>query len=184
MRFIQIVILALLLAGSPASAAERNTADKEQDPYLCYDLEQTVRRALAENFSIKASEAYLMASESGRKAARGNFGPSFDTRYGYTNEQHNDDLYAWRLSLTQNLFSGFATMAAYQKAALQKDSDEASLAKARLDLILTVQQNFFTYLKCAADVRSATDAYNRLSEQLKVTRSFYEVGLRRRLDVL
>ncbi|MDL2307536.1 TolC family protein [Desulfovibrio sp. OttesenSCG-928-C06] len=150
-----------------------------------YDLQEAVHRALSENFSILAAEENLQSSESWRKAVRGTFGPSLDTSYGYTHSQHSDDdLYSWRVALTQDVFSGFSTLASYQKAALQRDSATASLAKARLDLILTVQQNFFAYLKAVEDVRSAQDSYNRLAEQLRVTSSFYNVGLRPHLDVL
>jgi outer membrane protein len=150
-----------------------------------YTLSEAVKRALDYNFSVKASEENLKAAENQRKSVRGSFGPSLGTSYGYTQSQLSDeDLYNWRVALTQDVFSGFATLAAYQKAALQKDSSEASLYKARLDLILTVQQNFFLYLKYDADVRSATDSFRRLTEQLRVTKSFYNVGLRPRLDVL
>jgi outer membrane protein len=150
-----------------------------------YTLPEAVKHALDYNFSVKASEENLKAAENQRKSVRGSFGPSLSTSYGYTQSQLSDeDLYNWRVALTQDLFSGFATLSAYQKAALQKDSAAASLSKARLDLILTVQQNFFLYLKYEADVRSAADSLRRLSEQLRVTKSFYNVGLRPRLDVL
>jgi outer membrane protein len=150
-----------------------------------YTLPEAVERALNYNFSVKASEENVQAAENLRKSVRGSFGPSLGSSYGYTHKQlDDDDLYNWRISLTQDIFSGFATLAAYQKAALQKDSSEASLYKARLDLILTVQQNFFMYLKACADVRSATESHRRLAEQLKITKSFYDSGLRPRLDVL
>lgn len=175
---ILFIILFCSLTAAPAEAAEPAGNGGN------YTLEQAVQRALEQNFSIKASESGLRASESGRLAARGEFGPKLDSSYGYTNYQHDEDLYRWRVSLTQDIFSGFATLAAYERAALQKESSEASLAQARLDLILTVQQHFFAYLKARADVRSASDSYGRLLAQLRETRSFYDVGLRPRLDVL
>ncbi|MDR2825395.1 MAG: TolC family protein, partial [Deltaproteobacteria bacterium] len=98
-----------------------------------YTLAEAVERALDHNFSVKASEENVKAAENWRKSVRGSFGPALGTSYGYTHRQlENDDLYNWRAALTQNVFSGFATLAAYQKAALQKDSSEASLYKARL----------------------------------------------------
>ena len=39
-------------------------------------------------------------------------------------------------------------------------------------------------LKSRADVKSNKDSVARLDSQLKVTRAFYDVGLRPRLDVL
>ncbi|MDR2892211.1 MAG: TolC family protein [Deltaproteobacteria bacterium] len=178
-------------AALPAPASPSGTLKPSAPAQSQYTLDAAVRRALDENFSVRASEANLQAAENWRKSARGSFGPALGTSYGYSHmpndgaaQMDDEDLYTWRVSLTQDLFSGFATLAAYQRAALQRDSAEASLAKARLDLILTVQQNFFMYLKAGEDVRSATDSYNRLAEQLKITKSFYDVGLRPRLDVL
>lgn len=153
---------------------------------LRFNMPEAVYRALDVNFSIEAALSTLKASESGRKAARSEFGPVLGTSYGYSSQENRTDenLYNWRVWLRQDVFSGFATLAAYQKAALQKDSSEASLNKARLDLILQVQTNFFLYIKAEEDVRSATDSLRRLQEQLDVTRSFYEVGLRPKLEVL
>ncbi|MCL1889615.1 MAG: TolC family protein, partial [Desulfovibrionaceae bacterium] len=150
-----------------------------------YSLLEAVEQALAENFRIMAAEEDLAAGENARKGALSAFGPSLTSSYGVSRQEHvSDDRYTWRLSLTQDLFSGFSTLASYQKAALQKDNAEARLAQTRINLILQVQQNFLLYLKAEADVRSALDSYNRLAEQLKVTRSFYDVGLRPRVEVL
>ena len=150
-----------------------------------FNMVQAVNKALAENFRIGSAESELEYYESNRKGALGNFGPSLSTTYGWTRQQHlNDDVYTWRFDLDQEIFSGFSTLAGYQKAALQKDNAEAKLAQARISLVLEVQQNFLMYLTAEANVRSAQDSYNRLAEQHKVTRSFYEVGLRPRVEVL
>ncbi|MDR2503095.1 MAG: TolC family protein [Deltaproteobacteria bacterium] len=169
-------LLLLLLCPSPPTWAAQAGA---------YDLFQAVERALAENFRIVAAEADVAATESSRKGSLSAFGPNLQTTYGASRQEHaNDDVYSWRLALTQNLFAGFSTLASYQKAALQKDNAESRLQQARLNLILQVQQNFLLYLKAEENVRSALDSYNRLAEQLKVTRSFHEVGLRPRVEVL
>lgn len=150
-----------------------------------YDMLTAVERALAENFKILSAEQDLDAGEQARRSALGAFGPSLGVSYGGSRLEHREeDEYSWRLALTQNLFAGFATLASYQKAALQRDNAEARLTQARLNLVLQVQQNFLLYLKAEANVRSSSDSYNRLLEQLKVTTSFYEVGLRPRVEVL
>ena len=173
--FFSVLLFGLLLSTLPARADENG-----------YNLEQAVKRALVMNFSITSSEANLNAAENWRKAVRGTFGPELSTAYSYSDKQHldNDNNYSWYFALRQELFSGFATLAAYQKAALQKDNAEAQLAQARLNLICDVQTNFFLYLKAEQNVRSAEDSLKRLEEQLKVTRSFYNVGLRPNLEVL
>ena len=159
-----------------------------------FDLKGAVARALRENFTITAAGDAAMAAESGRQAARGAFGPSLGTTYEYQRRQHrmapgatreqDKDLFTWRLWLRQNVFAGFATLNAYQKAALQKENAESGVVKARLELIGTVQENFLRLLQARENTRSARDSLERLKSQLKVTTAFYEVGLKPRLDVL
>lgn len=158
-----------------------------------YDMEKAVLRALKENYTVKASEASAMAAEEGRKSVRGTFGPVLSTSYGYTKLQHkpvvggfktDDSFFTWTVSVTQNVFSGLRTLSSYQKAALQKESAEADKVNNDISLILDVQQNFLNLLKARENIRSAQDSVERLLSQLKVTRAFYEVGLKPRLDVL
>ncbi len=169
-----LLFFVIFVAGSaPAHAADN------------YNMLRAVERALSENFKIVSAQADLEAYESSRKGAMSAFGPSLGTSYGFTRQEHvDDDIYTWKIALTQDVFSGFATLASYQKAALQKENAQARLTQARINLVLQVQQNFLLYLKAEQNVRSAQDSYNRLAEQLKVTRSFYEVGLRPRVEVL
>ena len=158
-----------------------------------YDLAKAVERALKENFTITAAAHSMQAAENSRKAARGSFGPVLSTEYGYQKRQHktlsggreqDDDLYAWSVSLRQNVFAGFATLSTYQKSALEKENTAAGMARARLELIRTVQENFFLLLQARENVRSARDSLDRLVSQLQSTKAFYDVGLSPRLDVL
>lgn len=184
---IRIFCLALCLAffqaactAAPALAAQ-------------YTLEQAVKAALERNFSIEAAREGKKAAEEGKKASRSAFGPVLGTGYDYDRRQHgvnsagrlqDKELFTWRVSLTQNVFSGFATLADYQKAALQEESAREGIRQARLDLVRTVQENFFIYLKAVEDVRSAKDALERLQSQLKSSQAFYDVGVSPRIDVL
>lgn len=171
-----------VLKQAPAGHPEPVSAAARQGKY---SMVQAVERALAQNFTVVAAEADIQAAENQRKAVRGSFGPRLGANYSFDRTQHtDDDLYRWTVWLRQDVFSGFSTLAEYQKAALQKENAEAQMARTRLALILQVQQNFFLYLKAEADVRSAEDSLNRLTEQLKVTSAFYQVGLRPHLDVL
>lgn len=179
-------LLFIILFSLPARAAENPAAD--------YDMRSAVSRALEENFTVRAAKDAADAAESGREAARGAFGPSLGTTYGYQRRQHSiaagatreqdKDLFTWKIWLRQNVFSGFATLSAYQKSALQGESTRHGIAKARLALIGTVQENFLRLLQAGENTRSAQDSLERLQSQLKVTKAFYEVGLKPRLDVL
>jgi outer membrane protein len=88
------------------------------------------------------------------------------------------------LNVSQPLFTGFRLLSSYQKAKLAKDQADSLFKRTELTLIRTVQTAFLTLLKSRADVKSNTDSVARLESQLKVTRAFYDVGLRPRLDVL
>lgn len=178
-------VFAVFLCGAPTARAGTDAS---------LDMRAAVARALEENFTVIAARDGAMAAESGRKAARGGFGPSLGTTYGYQRRQHrvapgatreqDKDLFSWKIWLRQNVFAGFATLNTYQKAALQQESAELGVARARLELIGTVQENFLLLLQAAENTRSAKDSLERLESQLKVTTAFYEVGLKPRLDVL
>ncbi len=179
--FLPAVLLLFCLVPPPVFAAES------------YTLEKAVTTALERNFTISASKAAHRAAEEGTKSARSAFGPVIGTGYDYERRQHRFDisgkeqeknLYTWRTTLSQNVFSGFATLAAYQRAALAQESAAAGKIKARIDLVNMVQEHFFTYLKAKQDVVSARDSLERLQSQLASSRAFYEVGVSPRIDVL
>lgn len=158
-----------------------------------YTLEEAVNTALERNFSIEAAREDSLAAAEGKKAARSAFGPVLGTGYDYDRRQHrrsasgslqDKELFTWRAFLDQNVFAGFATLADYQKAALQEESRQAAHTQARLELVRTVQTHFFTYLRALEDVRSARDALDRLQSQLASSQAFYDVGVSPRIDVL
>ena len=88
------------------------------------------------------------------------------------------------MEVSQPVFTGFKLLADYQKAALQAESDKASLRSAELSMTEEVQTQFLNYLRYEESVRSAEDSLARLRDQLRITQAFYDVGLRPRLDVL
>lgn len=179
--FIPLLLLALTL---PVSAHAEMT----------YDLEATVRKALADNPSIEASRATALGAEEGRKAARGAFGPSLSSSYSYTHNDHkkitrqnpisDDDYYTLTTSVTQPVFTGFNLLSTYQKAELTKESAELAKDLTELGLILNVQENFINLLVARENVRSAQATVDRLASQLQVTQAYYDVGLQPRIDVL
>ena len=156
-------------------------------------LGDAVAVALERNFTITAADAASQAAESGTKSARGAFGPVLGTGYGLERRQRDvsasgqlqdKDLYLWRVSLTQNIFSGFATLSAYQRAALSEESAAAGVDKARIDLAALVQEHFFIYMRAKRDVVSARDSLERLRSQQAASQAFYDVGVSPRIDVL
>ena len=142
-------------------------------------------------------EAESRSSEEGRKSARGAFGPRLGVSYSATKTESKRDpsatmgtknpkmgVYSWGVEVTQPIFQGFRLLSTYQKAALQADSDKASLRKAELDMTEQVQTAFLEYLKAGENTRSMRDSLTRLREQLRIAQAYFEVGLSPRLDVL
>lgn len=182
------VLSALLVAGvllcaiSPAQAASITMAE-------------AVQRALKDNPTVGAAMANSRAAEEGRKSARGAFGPRLGTSYGVSRvrqelspktsvRQPEYGTYTWNIDITQPVFTGFNLLSTYQKSALEADRQKASLRSTELSMVEQVQTGFLEYLRAVEMVRSEGDALKRLREQLSITKAFYTVGLRPRLDVL
>ncbi|MDR1359457.1 MAG: TolC family protein [Deltaproteobacteria bacterium] len=182
MSLTRLALVLLLLFPAAALAAPEE-----------YTLGRAVQTALERNFSVAAAQAGRQAAVSETNASRSVFGPVFKTAYGLERRQHDRspmgqsqdrDLYAWSVSLTQNVFSGFADLSALQRASLAEESAEAGISKARIDLANLVQEHFFAYLRAKLEVISARDSKERLLSQLASSKAFYNVGVSPRLDVL
>lgn len=174
-----------------AETADRPVAGKS------IGMSDAVEHALRFNPGLGAQEAESRSSEEGRKSARGAFGPRLGVSYSATKTESKRDpsatmgtknpkmgVYSWGIEVTQPIFQGFRLLSTYQKAALQADSDNASLRKAELDMTEQVQTAFLEYLKAGENTRSMRDSLTRLREQLRIAQAYFEVGLSPRLDVL
>ena len=163
-------------------------------PVAPVGMADAVERALRHNPSLGAAEAQGRSAEEGRKSARGAFGPRLGMSYSAIKQErvntaattHPPELgtYTWGVEISQPVFQGFRLLASYQKAALQAESDRASLRQSELAMTEQVQNYFLNFLRSEESVRSERDALARLRDQLRITTAFYEVGLRPRLDVL
>lgn len=160
-------------------------------------MPEAVDRALRHNPSLGSQEAQGESSEEARKSARGAFGPKLGTTYSVSKQERKTDpvtpsstrppqngTYTWAVEISQPVFQGFQLLATYQKAALQADSDKASVRNAELTMTGNVQTEFLNFLRYEETVRSQRDALARLQDQLRITTAFFNVGLRPRLDVL
>lgn len=174
-----------------AETADRPVAGKS------IGMSDAVEHALRFNPGLGAQEAESRSSEEGRKSARGAFGPRLGVSYSATKTESKRDpsatmgtknpkmgVYSWGVEVTQPIFQGFRLLSTYQKAALQANSDKASLRKAELDMTEQVQTAFLEYLKAGENTRSMRDSLTRLREQLRIAQAYFEVGLSPRLDVL
>lgn len=185
MRFVQsgaILFVSLFLLAPPVAAGNK------------MDMSAAVRRGLEANPGLQAARHELAGSEFGEEASKAAFGPSVRAGYGYTGLDEvphfqrirtgDRDNWALHLKVSQPVFTGFRLMNGYEKAKLARENKEAKLKRARLELIRNIQESFLRLLEFREKARSAEDTVKRLKEHLKVSRSFYEVGVRPRLDVL
>lgn len=186
MRFSYILTLslgaALLLSPAQTNAQQ------------AFSMEEAVAYALKENKSIDSAYSSAEAAESARKSARGAFGPSLSVDYQANKRSKEPDYYGgikgsketynMEAKISQPLFTGFSLLANYQKAALQGEQAQAQRRNTELTTIGLVQENFLALLSARETLRSAQDSLLRLNTQLTITRQFYDVGLRPRLDVL
>ena len=163
-------------------------------PAHALGMVEAVERALGANPSLGSQEAQSRASEEYRKSRRGTFGPRLSLSYSAQKQERDTSpqsvapprMGTWSggLNIQQPVFQGLRLLANYQAAALQADSDRAALRNAELDMTSQVQTAFLACLAANETVRSESEALSRLKDQLRITRAFYEVGLRPRLDVL
>jgi outer membrane protein TolC len=173
----------VLLVGSPyAPAAE---------PPLRLTMEESIAKGLRDNPQLKALRKEIRAAEYGIDAAAGGLGPSMSANYRYLRQEHDtpsaglaQDDWSLNLNLHQPLFTGFRLLSTLEKSRLTKDVATARLEQATQAFIFTVQRHFLALLQARENVRSAQDSLTRLESQLTVITSFYEVGIRPKLDVL
>lgn len=200
-------LLGLALLAAPARSREAHTAAPLHSgralsakplppPSGAVSMPDAVERALRSNPSLGSQEAQQEASEAARKSARGAFGPRLGMSYSAIKQKRDTSpestasrtpergTYSWAVEVSQPVFQGFRLLAAYQRAALQAESDRAAVRKAELDMTESVQTEFLNYLRYEESARSLRDSLARLQDQLRITTAFYRVGLRPRLDVL
>lgn len=204
-----LLVMAAVLV-SPAHAARKNQTDaatpiykgqrklrdhrKAELPKSSLGMAQAVEKALAQNPSLASQEAQSRSSEEARKSSRGAFGPKLGMTYSAIKQEVKSEptstraaelgTYTWGVEISQPVFQGFRLLANYQKAALQADSDKAALRNAEIKMTEQTQTEFLACLAADENVKSESDALDRLKDQLRITRAFHEVGLRPRLDVL
>ena len=173
------------------------------------NMEAAVKMGLERNQSLQAVREQVKGREYGTYSARGAFGPSLSTSYGYTRldesprtREFDIDMDAtppdidvrtrhgsrdrWELNINiyQPLFTGFNLLSTYEKSKLAHEQSKSQLSRAELELVLEIQTSFLDLLAARESVRVAEDSLTRLNSHLDVSRSFYDVGLVPRQHVL
>lgn len=152
-----------------------------------YTLDEGIRTALENNWSVKVEEEGVLESEYAMNEAKAGFYPEFSTSYSYTRlsdvttygtiELGDKDNYQWQATVTQPIFTGWALTSSYELAKLGIDQSKAALELAKLDLALQVKEAYFNILGADKAVEVAKSAVDSLESHLAVAKNFYEVGM-------
>ena len=172
-------------------------ASADEGKNKVYTLDESIKEALSNNWSMKAKKEKIEESIYGKKKARADFFPKFSTTYGYTRldaveksaptsfgpftipgrDLNTQDNYQWKGTISQPIFTGFALKSAYDLAKLGIDLSEMELDLEKLDLALRVKDAYFNILKADKGMKVAERAVEALASHVKVARSFYKVGM-------
>jgi outer membrane protein TolC len=166
-----------------------------------YTLDEAIEEAMTNNNSLQAVMEQRNQALFERNQARAEFLPKLRMSYGVTRldepikfrstispggriEVSSRDNYEWRGRVTQPLFTGFGLISAYKLTELGIDSSDLEIQVAKLDLALQVKEAYFGILIADREVNVAKASVEAFENQVKVSQSFYDVGVVPINDVL
>lgn len=180
-----LIVLAVVVAFGAANAGE--------DSARLYTLDESIKAALENNWSVKAKEEKVSESEYAEKEAKAGFYPEFSTGYSYTRIGNitsvkipgmnrsltlgDSNNFQWNATVTQPLFTGFALTSSHELAKLGIDQSKVDLELEKVDLALKVKEAYFNILKADKAVAVAKSAVESLESHLAVAKNFYDVGM-------
>lgn len=188
--YILIFVLNLFLIAIPLQVVHAG-----EESVKFYTLEQGIKEAFENNWSVKAREEKISESEFAKSEAKAGFLPTFSTSYSYTHlgfvpsidtsifgnnlkfKLGDQDIYQWQATVRQPIFTGFAVTSAYELAKLGIDQSRLDLELERLDLALNVKEAYFNILRADRAVDVAKSAVESLEAHNTVAKNFYDVGM-------
>jgi len=188
--YILIIVLNLLMFVIPLRIVNAG-----EDGVKFYTLEQGIKEAFENNWSVKAKEEKVSESVFAKNEAKAGFLPTFSTSYSYTHlgfvpsidtsifgndlefKLGDQDIYQWQATVRQPIFTGFAVTSAYELTKLGIDQSKLDLELERLDLALKVKEAYFNILRADKAVNVAKSAVESLEAHHNVAKNFYDVGM-------
>jgi outer membrane protein len=152
-----------------------------------YTIDESIKIALENNWSVKGKEEKVLESEYAEKEAKAGFYPEFSTTYSYTGLNKaptssgivvgDKNSYEWTATVTQPIFTGYALTSAHELAKLGIDQSKVAVELEKLDLALQVKEAYFNILKADKSVGVAKSSIESLESHLAVEKNFYDVGM-------
>jgi outer membrane protein len=167
-------------------------------------LDESIKIALERSLSVRYAEEEIRAKEFEERSARADFYPKLSTDYSYTRfdtSTVNDakyttyvftppatftpkqvspldaNNYAWNVTATQPLFTGWRLRALRQLASLGVDTARIQKETAIHDLVVDVKAAYFSILKAEKLEKVAIQAVEQLEAHLRVAQAFYDEGI-------
>ena len=184
MRKLTALVLGGLMTTTMASAAMAESVDMT--------LEESVRTALDNNYTIKQQEAEYDSAVWARHQARRSFGPTVNwqstaTKMGgkyYEDMLHLSRNYGNTLSLTMPIYTGGQLEGAIKAADLAMNANELGLELCKQQVKAATMSAYYQALQAKNQIKVAQDSVNTLTEHLKNVNAQYTVGTVAKSDVL
>lgn len=184
MKKLTALVLGGLMTTTMASAAMAESVDMT--------LEESVRTALDNNYSIKQQEAEYDSAVWARHQARRSFGPTVNWQSTATKmggKYYEDMLklsrnYGNTLSLTMPIYTGGQLEGAIKAADLAMNANELGLELSKQQVKAATMSAYYQALQAKNQIKVAKDSVNTLTEHLKNVNAQYTVGTVAKSDVL
>ena len=155
-------------------------------------LEESVRTALDNNYTIKQQEAEYDSAVWARHQARRSFGPTVNWQSTATKmggKYYEDMLklsrnYGNTLSLTMPIYTGGQLEGAIKAADLAMNANELGLELSKQQVKAATMSAYYQALQAKNQIEVAQDSVNTLTEHLKNVNAQYTVGTVAKSDVL
>lgn len=183
MKKLTALVLGGLMTTTMASAAMAESVDMT--------LEESVRTALDNNYSIKQQEAEYDSAVWARHQARRSFGPTVNwqstaTKMGgkYYDSANLSRSFGNGLTLTMPIYTGGQLEGAIKAADLAMNANELGLELCKQQVKAATMSAYYQALQAKNQIKVAQDSVNTLTEHLKNVNAQYTVGTVAKSDVL
>lgn len=154
-------------------------------------LAEAVIMAYQSNPTLQAQRANLRVADEGVPQARSGWRPNVevvgDAGYQYRKfdpgAEDDRDVYEANLRITQNLFSGFGTVADIQRAKYTVNAERARLTITEQEVLLDAVTAYLNVVRDQAVLKLNINNEKVLNRQLEATRDRFNVGEVTRTDV-
>ena len=196
-----LIIIAIgvfyLVFGSVSALAQDTETNK-------FNLKQCIDLALEQSPALHNEDESVMGAEWEKKKAITNFLPTVNAQYSYTRLDETPmtrtalgtvimtvpqvitgntvqvgtrDNYQLSATVSQPIFTGLALLSTYELAKLGLDVAQIGREQSKLDLILQVKQAYYGVLQAEKNMDVTEQSVKQLQAHLDVAKSFYDVGM-------